>query len=244
MFLAITIILFYFLVFFILGTILKNNSIVDIGWGLGFVLTTWMLFFVYRPNMMVIWINLLVTLWGLRLFYYILQRNIFKKEDFRYANWRRAWGKIVVIRAFFQVYLLQAIVMFIVGLPIYYANINSTTIKPWYFLGVVVFVIGFGLEALSDKQLRSHVKNHPGQLIQTGLWRYTRHPNYFGESVLWFGIYLTALAYSVPWYLVISPLTITLILYYISTPLMEERLRQKDGWNDYQAKTSKFFPRK
>jgi steroid 5-alpha reductase family enzyme len=107
MLLAVYITLGYFTLFFIIATNLKNNSIVDIGAGVGFVLVSWILFFVngtYSVTQIII--NVLISLWGLRLFYHILKRNLFEKEDFRYANWRKDWGKWVIPRAFLQVFML------------------------------------------------------------------------------------------------------------------------------------------
>ena len=108
MLLGIYVILSFFTLFFIVATLIKNNSIVDIGWGIGFVITSWIVFIVrgdYTVTKIII--NTMISLWGLRLFYYILKRNIFEKEDFRYANWRKAWGKWVIPRAFLQVFMLQ-----------------------------------------------------------------------------------------------------------------------------------------
>lgn len=245
MLLALTITLIYFTLFFIVATIIKNNSIVDIGWGFGYVLTSWVLFIIngtYSINQIII--NTLISLWGLRLFYYILKRNIFESEDFRYANWRKAWGKWVIPRAFLQVFMLQGILQFAIGSTSYFINTNSTDFTYLSLIGVGLWVIGYYYEVIGDKQLKDHIKNNKikGKLLTTGLWKQTRHPNYFGESLMWWGIFVFAAISGAPLYFVISPIVITVVLYFISTPLLETRMKKYSEWNEYAAKTAMFLP--
>lgn len=251
--LAAIIILSYFIVFFIIATIIKNNSIVDIGWGLGFVITSWLLFFIngYFGIEKVI-INVFVSLWGLRLFYYILKRNIFAEEDFRYKKWRQDWGKWVIPRAFLQVFLLQGFFMFIVGIGVFWVNSTNFTESINYILliiGGVVWSIGYYFEVIGDYQLKKHIanKNKKQKLMTTGLWKYTRHPNYFGEAVMWWGIFIIVL--SMPgssfWkYLsIISPIAITYLLRFVSgVPMLERKMRETPGWDDYARVTNAFIP--
>ena len=243
---AVWIILIYFTLFFILGTILKNNSVVDIGWGIGFVLTAWILFFFsgsYGIGKIIV--NIMVSLWGIRLFYYILKRNWGKPEDFRYQKWRKDWGKYVIPRAFLQVYLLQGFFMFLVGLAVNYANIFGLNYSWWMLIGVIVFLVGYLFEVIGDYQLKKHIQNkdNKGKIIQTGLWKYTRHPNYFGEALLWWGIFLTVIIGGGKWYLVLSPIVITLLVRFISgVPLLEKRMEKYEGWQEYADKTSVFIP--
>lgn len=243
---AVLIILGYFLIFFLLGTILKNNSIVDVGWGLGFVVVAWLLMILSGSVTWIkILVNALVSLWGLRLFYHILKRNLFKEEDFRYKKWREEWGKYVIPRALLQVYMLQGFFMFVVGLAVNYANVNDLTLTPWVAIGGFVFLVGYFFEVVGDRQLRNHVsdKSKKGTLIQTGLWKYTRHPNYFGEAVIWWGIWLIVLLAGGPWYLVLAPIAITLLLRYVSgVPLLEKRMSKYPGWDEYAKHTSAFIP--
>lgn len=238
----------YFFIFFIVGTLVKNNSIIDIGWGFGFVLTAWILFFWsgdYASGKILA--NVLVSFWGLRLFYHIMRRNLGKPEDFRYQKWRKDWGKWVVPRAFLQIYMLQGVFMFLVGIAVNYGNIYGMTWSWWMMSGVLVFLIGYVFEVISDRQLRQHVSNpeNKGKIIMSGLWKYSRHPNYFGEALLWWGIFLVVL-FGVGikgWFLIISPLTITLLIRYVSgVPLLEKRMERYAGWSEYAKKTSIFFP--
>lgn len=243
---AAEIIFAYFFIFFVVGTIIKNNSVVDIGWGLGFVLISWILFFLSRDySTGKIVVNVLVSLWGLRLFYHILKRNFKKPEDFRYQNWRKEWGKYVVPRAFLQVYMLQGLFMLVIGWSVFSANVNGIIWSWTMLIGIVVFMLGYLFEFIGDRQLRKHISNfeNKGKLINTGLWKYTRHPNYFGEAVLWWGIFLVTVFGGGAWYLFFSPLAITLLIRFVSgVPLLEKRMVKYEGWKEYAAKTSIFIP--
>ncbi|MDT8336320.1 MAG: DUF1295 domain-containing protein [Candidatus Izemoplasmatales bacterium] len=251
--LAALVILVYFLVFFIVATIIKNNSIVDIGWGLGFVVTAWILFFIKADyGIEKIIVNILVSLWGLRLFYHILKRNIFAEEDFRYKKWREDWGKWVVPRAFLQIFMLQGFFMFVVGLGIFWINVTTFTGDlsiPVLVIGVIIWIIGYYFEVVGDRQLKKHIanKNKKQKLMTTGLWKYTRHPNYFGEAVMWWGIFVIVLALptdSIRKYIaVISPLVITYLLRFVSgVPLLEKKMKESPGWDEYAKVTNAFIP--
>lgn len=235
--------LIYFTLFFIVATIIKNNSIVDIGWGLGFVVITWVLFFISGEFTLVKLIaSTMVSLWGLRLFYFILKRNIFAEEDFRYKNWRKAWGKYVIPRAFLQVFMLQAIIQFSVGSAVYYINVSNLDFNLISIVGIVIWLIGYYFEVIGDRQLRLHIKSGKGGLMKSGLWSITRHPNYFGEAVMWWGLFLFAILNGAPLYYVFSPLVITLVLSQISTPLLEDSMKKYDGWDQYKSKVSRIIP--
>lgn len=249
------IILSYFMIFFVVATIIKNNSIVDIGWGLGFVLTAWILMIIYGFSIEKLIVNVLVSFWGLRLFYYILRRNVFKAEDFRYKAWREAWGKWVIPRAFFQVFLLQGLFMYVVGISVFYVNLFgfeqglqlSTLGYVSLIAGLVLWVIGYVFEVVGDRQLKMHIKNpnKEQRLMTKGLWQYTRHPNYFGEAVIWWGMALIALSGggSLSVIVLISPVVITFLLRFVSgVPMLERKMSKSEGWDEYAKKTNAFIP--
>ncbi len=238
----------YFLCFFIVATLLKNNSIVDIGWGIGFVLTAWLLQIrsgeLFWPQMI---ITVLTTIWGLRLFYHILRRNVHKAEDFRYAAWREEWGVWVIPRAFLQVFMLQGFFMYVISL----SAILTFELEQQHFsvalaaAGIILWGIGFYFEAVGDYQLKGFIADprNKGQLMQSGLWAYTRHPNYFGEAVQWWGILLVAWSGGASWIALLSPITITFLLLYVSgVPLLEKSMSKKPGFQAYAERTNKFFP--
>lgn len=233
----------YFLIFFIAGQILKNNSIVDIGWGFGFVVVALvMIINNFTPERLLI--TLMVALWGLRLFYHILKRNLGKEEDFRYQNMRKKWGKNQIINAFFRVYMSQGVFMFLISMTVltYGDNIQNILLV---VLGIVVFSVGYFFEAVGDKQLKEFKSNpeNKGKLMDKGLWQYTRHPNYFGEAVIWWGIYFTGLGLGAPVWAIISPITINVLVRYVSgVPLLEEKYKDREDFKEYKKKTPVFVP--
>ena len=237
----------YFLAFFIVGTLIKNNSIVDMGWGIGFVLVA-VYSMVRTGNYSVVSLltTLMVTLWGGRLFYHIFKRNVGKPEDFRYANWRKEWGKWVIPRSLFQVYLLQGLMMMIIGFPIVLIHEKSgSEFGVLTAIGIAVWLTGYYFEVVGDAELKKFKSNpeNKGKLITTGLWALTRHPNYFGEAVMWWGIFIVAISVGVPWFAIISPITITFLLLFVSgVPLLEKSMEKRPGFEAYAKRTNKFFP--
>ena len=241
------VILAYFILFFILGTILKNNSIVDIGWGIGFVIVAW---YVYlrdaSTNLGQLLMTIFITIWGFRLFYYIMKRNVGKPEDFRYAAFRKAWGKWVLPRAFLQIYLLQGIFLYLISLSVILVSKAEDMIDPIVLIpGILVWITGFLFEAIGDYQLKYFLSqpNNKGKLMTEGLWKYTRHPNYFGEASMWWGIFLLALVSGASVLAIISPITITLLVRFVSgVPLLEKSMKKKPGYSEYVEQTSIFIP--
>jgi len=237
----------YFFIFFIVGTLIKNNSIVDMGWGIGFVLVAWFVFLRSESQPLPqILMTLFVSIWGLRLFYHILKRNLGKPEDFRYATWRKDWGKFVIPRAFLQVYMLQGVFMFLVSLAvILFPSQVSQVSLPVMIVGACIWILGFFFEAVGDYQLKVFIANpdNRGKIMQTGLWRFTRHPNYFGEATMWWGIFLIALSGGTSPIAIIRPITITCLLLFVSgIPLLEKSMKTKPGFEEYASKTSIFIP--
>jgi len=242
---AALIIFIYFFIFFVIGTIIKNNGVVDIGWGIGFVVVAWLLLILrFPPSFTRLTITLLITVWGVRLFMHILRRNKGKPEDFRYVAFRKAWGKWLVPRAFLQIYMLQGLFMFLISMPVILTGgILTNTVL--YTVGLWVFVFGIAFEAIGDAQLAAFLRDpaNKGQLMTVGLWHYTRHPNYFGEATIWWGIFLIALSGGVSWWAIISPITITFLLLFVSgVPLLEKSMKNRPGYAEYAKQTSIFFP--
>jgi steroid 5-alpha reductase family enzyme len=228
---------------------LKNSSIVDIFWGAGFVIFGWLAYlltpegYALRKALVV----LLVTIWGLRLSIHILIRNWGKPEDFRYQDWRNAAGPSWWWRSYFKVFFLQGIILWLVSAPLLEAQINPLPAHlTWLdFAAILVWLMGFLFEAVGDWQLR-RFKADPdniGKVMKTGVWRYTRHPNYFGDGVVWWALYLLALAAG-GWWTVFSPILMTFLLVRVSGARLLEKSLQKDkpGYREYTATTSVFIP--
>jgi steroid 5-alpha reductase family enzyme len=225
----------------------KDNSIVDVAWGIGFVLVAILTFFL-GPGF--IWLHILVTglvcLWGLRLALYIYMRNKGKGEDYRYARWRKNWGKTFVWRSYLQIFMLQGFFMLIISYPVILVNNSEDRgFSPWVALGVGIWLIGFLFEAIGDYQLARFKKNpqNKGKIMASGLWRFTRHPNYFGEVTLWWGIFLIALPLENGWTAVVSPLLVTLLLLRVSgVSMLEKKYAGNPDFAQYARRTSAFIP--
>lgn len=227
---------------------LKNSSIVDIFWGTGFVIANWV-YFALAPEGFPLrkWlVGILVTVWGLRLSLHILRRNWGKPEDFRYQAWRKEAGPRWWWLSFFRVFLLQGILMWIISAPLLATQRGA---KPAHlilfdFLGVIVWGIGFFFEAIGDLQL-TRFKADPankGKVMDRGVWRFTRHPNYFGDSAQWWGYYLIT-AFIGGWWTIFSPILMTLFLLRVSgVALLEKTLETRPGYKEYIEKTSAFLP--
>ena len=232
----------------VVSLILKNSSIVDIFWGAGFVVVVWITFALTPQGYdLRKWlISLLVTVWGLRLTLHILIRNWGKPEDFRYQKWREENGKSWWWRSFFQVFMLQGIIMWIVSTPLLAAQISPTPARLGVLdiLGILLWGFGFYFEAAGDAQL-TRFKSDPankGKVMNRGVWQYTRHPNYFGDSAQWWGFYLIA-ASAGGWWTVFSPILMTLLLVRVSgVALLEKTMEKRPGYLEYKARTSAFIP--
>lgn len=226
---------------------LKNASIVDIFWGAGFVMIAWLDASLSPFMSPAKWLmTALVTLWGLRLALHIGLRNWGKPEDFRYTKWREENGASWWWRSFFKVFLLQGVIMWIVSAPIISIRVTDGIpgLSALDLLAVLVWGIGFFFEVVGDWQL-TRFKADPanrGKLLTTGVWAYTRHPNYFGDAAQWWGFYLLALGAG-GWWSIFSPLLMTFLLVRVSgVSLLEETLIKKPGYAEYMQKTGAFFP--
>ena len=228
---------------------LKNSSIVDIFWGMGFVVVAWAAFLM-TPNGYIVrklLLCVLVSLWGLRLSLHILTRNWGKPEDFRYQVWRKEAGASWWWQSFFRVFLLQGFLMWIISTPLPAAQYSAQPGRLIWLdiLAILVWGIGFFFEAVGDWQLVRFKANpaNKGKLLNSGLWHYTRHPNYFGDATQWLAYYLIALAAG-GWWTVFSPVIMTLFLMRVSgVTLLEKTLKEaKPGYKEYIQTTSEFIP--
>lgn len=228
---------------------IKNVSIVDIFWGVGFVIVN--AFYVFMSGELdarKIVILTLVSIWGLRLAIYLAFRNIGKGEDFRYQEFRRNYGpKRYWWFSFFQTFLLQGVLIMIVSLPFLgiHSSVNSGELKLLDYIGITVWFIGFTFEAGGDYQLsrfKRDLKNK-GKVLNTGFWKYTRHPNYFGDSAVWWAYALFSIAAGSYWQIVGSIIMTLLIIKISGVSLLEKTLKEtKPQYRDYIKKTNSFFP--
>lgn len=247
-FLTLALILFVYMnLWFVFSLIKKRNDVADIAWGLGFILMAWSAYLLSgNVGERGLLVGILVSVWGMRLAWHIYARNKGKAEDYRYLAWRKQWGKWFYIYSYLKVYLLQGALLYIIILPVLVINKNVGPALGWLDIaGAAIWLFGFYFEVVGDAQLSGFIKNpaNKGKLMQSGLWAYTRHPNYFGEVTLWWGIWLIAL--SVPGGLLsaIGPITITFLILKVSgIPLLEQKMAENPEFESYKNRVSMFIP--
>ena len=262
--LAITsiVILFHFTIYFFRAVKQNNFGIIDIGWGQGFVFVVWLLMiyrvFILGANAYAIgYLTLILTsIWGIRLSSHIGQRNHGKPEDKRYVAMRaKIKPPYVLIKSYVNIFLLQALFMFIISHVLVFNVMSGLTnpVEPMMLipimLGVLIWLGGYFFQSVGDRQLAIFVAKpeNKGKLMTQGLWAYTRHPNYFGEVLMWWGIAILGFANSfgiaIALIGLISPLVVTWLLRYVSgVPLLEKHMKTKPGFSDYEKTTNIFFP--
>ncbi|MFB3776321.1 MAG: DUF1295 domain-containing protein [Bryobacteraceae bacterium] len=237
----------YASLWFLAALRLRRNDVADVAWGVGFIvqalLAQWVAGATSGRGLLML---ALVTIWGLRLSLYIGLRNRGKLEDPRYRKWREEWGSRATVRAYFQVFLLQALLAVVILSPVTYVLADRRPGLGWLdILGADVWLLGFVFEAVGDWQL-AQFKADPGnrgRIITTGLWRYTRHPNYFGEVTLWWGIWLIACSVPGGWRTVFGPAAISALILFVSgIPLLEKKYEGNVEFEEYRKRTSGFFP--
>ena len=273
MFSILPILVILYTLLFIFSIRLKDNSIVDVFWSIGFMIIAVVTYFEWKMELPQSIVTFLILIWGIRLSSHIGFRKILeKKEDARYALWREQWGNwwYFYSRSFLQVYMLQMLLLIVVALPIFIVNILYTDISIpvlWFptthstlysigmnedtillpiviisILGLLIAIFWLVFESIADYQLAQFIKiKKPGEIFTSWLYRYSRHPNYFWESIFWLGISLIALPYSffgLTWWIVI-----TILLLFVSwVPLQEARYAGWPNWENYKKRTSVFVP--
>ncbi len=225
----------------------RRNDVADVAWGTVFLVATATALVVNgvrgpRPLLAAV----LVAAWGLRLAAHIATRNRGKGEDLRYRKWREEWGRFAAVRAYLQVFLLQGVLALVIATPVTWVGVQGgPALGSLDAVGTLVWLAGFAFEAAGDAQLRRFFRDpaNRGLVMDRGLWRYSRHPNYFGEVLQWWGLYLIALAVPGGWATAVGPLTITgLILFVSGIPLLEKQFEGNPAFEAYKRRTSAFVP--
>ena len=229
---------------------IRNSSIVDIFWGLGFVLVAWMsLVDGHGALERKVLTAALTSLWGIRLAGYLAWRNLGHGEDPRYAKMRRHFGARWPLLSFVIVFVLQACLLWTVSLPLQVAATcaSPSSLTALDGIGAVVVLGGVLFESIGDFQLARFkaLPGNRGKVMNRGLWRFTRHPNYFGDFCVWWGFYLIAAATGIGAWTIVSPLLMSFLLMRVSgVPLLEKSMRSRPGYDEYLRQTSAFFPRR
>lgn len=247
--LVFAIVLSMFAILWIVSIFIKNVSIVDFFWGISFVVAN-ACYVIMSGDMTSrkIVLLVLVTIWGGRLSIYLFWRNRGKGEDFRYQNFRKKYGeKRYWWISFFQTFLLQAVLAMIISLPLLGASFgNASESLSWIdYIAILVWLVGFTFEAGGDYQL-ARFKDNPenrGKVLESGFWRYTRHPNYFGDATVWWAYGLFSIAAGGYWEIIGSLIMTWLITKVSGVAMLEKTLNTtKPKYHDYIKRTNSFFP--
>ncbi len=238
----------YMPLLYLIARMRRDNSIADIAWGLGFI-------YIAVSNLMLAdsvylrqWIVTgLVSIWGIRLALHIYLRNRGKPEDFRYAEMRKKWGKQGSLKGLTHIFMFQGLILLMVAYPIIMINVNAESgFKILDIIGILVWAVGFTFEVVADVQLQNFIAKEktPNNSVMTkGLWKYSRHPNYFGETLVWWGIFFIVLPIPKGWLAIFSPIIITFLLLKISgIPLLEKKYKNNPAYQEYARRTSSFIP--
>jgi steroid 5-alpha reductase family enzyme len=239
------------------SVLVKDASVADVFWGLYFIIIAAGLYVFLPSHTRLQLIDLtLVSIWGLRLSWHIGKRKINAPEDWRYAENRKKWGNAFLVRSYLQNFLFQALLATVISASTIIIAYNlSYTI--WHLgslnlthllhvFAVALWIVGFGFEAIGDWQLSSWLKKRKkGAIMTSGLWKYTRHPNYFGEVTQWWALWILCIGGTYSLYGVVSPALITFLILFVSgVPLLEKKYMKNPKFKAYAKRTSVFIPMK
>jgi steroid 5-alpha reductase family enzyme len=233
-----------------ISILIKNASIVDIVWGFGFVVVAWTVRLgTDQGDSKRRWLLVaMTTVWGLRLAIYLFVRNHGNGEDYRYRAMRRHFGDKFGLISLYSVFGLQGLLMFVVSLPVQLGQADPTPkVGIIAFIGVGVYAIGLLFEGVGDYQLARFKRDeaNKGKVMSLGLWRYTRHPNYFGDACVWWGIGIVAAETGSGAWGLIGSAVMTFLLRRVSGVTMLEKTigKRRQGYDEYIRTTSPFVPR-
>lgn len=225
--------------FYLIAVSRKDNSIADIAWGVGFVfiaILNLVLAEQVYPRQIIV--TGLVFLWGIRLALYIYFRNKGKSEDFRYAEMRKRWGSRASLKSFTHVFLFQGLILLTIAYPIIMVNVYTKVgVTILDLFGDLIWTVGFLMETIADRQIQKFIKNEKTKdnpIMTKGLRRYSRHPNYFGEALVWWGIFFIVISIPNGWLAIFSPVIITFFLLKVSgVPLLEKKYQNNPVYQEY-----------
>jgi steroid 5-alpha reductase family enzyme len=248
----------YIFIAFIVGTAKKNNGLMDIFYGPAYFvvsITSLILNIILTSRFCIrqVIATSLVLIWAIRLATYVYIRNRGKPEDYRYKAMRERWKKNVALKSFFKVYLFQGIIVFLVDIPVWFTNISENPqvvslldfggITLW--LGAIIWLIGFLFETIADFSLYKFIQDpaNQGKIMTKSVWKYSMHPNYFGEVTQWWGLFVIALAVPFGFISFIGPAYITFQIIKVSgVKLLDKRFEGNEEYAAYKRRTSSFIP--
>jgi steroid 5-alpha reductase family enzyme len=235
------------LLLWLVSVYLQNVSIIDLFWGPAIATgATAYWLSAADPGARATLVLVFAWLWALRLGIYLTGRNFGKPEDRRYADMRRRHDPGFWLKSLLLVFALQAVLAWIVGLPLFGAIHSAEPLVLLDYLGAAIFLFGWIWESIADWQLARFLRTRTNQdaVLDYGVWRYSRHPNYFGEFTLWWGLWLIAVAGGA-WWTIVGPLLLSFFLLKVSGVAMLEKdiAERRPAYREYIRKTSAFIPR-
>jgi steroid 5-alpha reductase family enzyme len=238
-------VLVYMTVWFVVARARKRLDTVDNAWGGGYFVMAWVVVAIQRSWLTLV-IAILTSIWAARLTLHIAKRNAKRPEDPRYVAISQKWKGNYWIRAYFSIFVLQGALIWTIGLPISLAgNLSVKHQLAYGIIGTIIWIKGYVIEALADRQLRQYLATKPDKtsVLDSGLWRYSRHPNYFGEIMQWYGIAIIACGVRYGWIGLIGPTVLYLTIRYASgVPPIENRRKDNPAYQAYIERTSVLFP--
>ena len=242
-----------FQLMFIPALIFRKNDLADVLWGPAFILSALSAIHFGAPggfpaaSARTVLLLSILTVWAIRLFVHVGWRNLtHTKEDIRYLNWRKSWGRHWLLRSYFQVFVLQPLILYVFLTPVLLSIAAEPGPLTWNLeVGIMVAILGLLFEAIADEQLRRFKRNpsNKGKLMTTGLWSWSRHPNYFGEVLQWWGIWIMVIDLPMGWATIVSPIGVTYLILKVSgVSMLEAIMQSRPGFEAYARRTSIFIP--
>lgn len=224
---------------------LGRTDIVDMVWWLSYGLIALILFIVFSPSWLAIFPLVFVIVWSVRLVIHILHRLNNHSEDSRYAAFRVSWWQYFYLKSYLFIFLLQWLFIAIISLPLLFLFTKDSVLTPQYSIGAVLWIVWFLCEYLADRQMNIFRANTENiwKIIQTWLWKYSRHPNYFGELLMWWSLWLMSFNSVESFIWILSPLLLTyLIVFVTGIPLLEKALTKRQWFETYKKTTNILIP--
>jgi steroid 5-alpha reductase family enzyme len=223
----------------------KDNSIGNFTWGGGVLLVTLYTFLISNHSARSLLLTSLICIWAFRLIYYVYSR--YKKgADPRFVEWQKQWGQYALFISFWWIFIMNGIMLTIMSVPSVLVNRSFIPhLNLLDFIGLMIWLVGFCCESVADWQLYAFMKNpmNKGKIMKEGLWHYSRHPNYFGEITMWWGIFCIALSVPYGWIALVAPITITVLLvFFTGVPMLERVFKDNPEYQEYKKHTSMLIP--
>ncbi len=245
-FLALCVTLFFWMTWwYFVARHFQRTDIVDMVWGLSYGFIALLLFVFFSPSSLAAVPMVFVVVWSFRLVSHIIVRLTRHSEDSRYAAFRLSWWKYFSVKSYFYIFLLQWFFIAIISLPLLFLLTKNITLTPQFIIGVILWIVWFVCEYVADAQMNAFRRdpNNKWKIIQTGLWRYSRHPNYFWELLMWWSLWIMSVHSLVSLVGIVSPLLLSYIIIFVTgIPMLESALAKREWFESYKKSTSILIP--